>query len=399
MRCEWEKIKLQECVSLLGDGLHGTPIFSEIGDYYFINGNNLQNNKIVIKSDTKKATKSEFEKYKKTLNSRTLLISINGTLGNIAVYNNEKIILGKSVCYLNILDSIDKSFIQYVLTTKRFQKYLHCFSTGTTIKNASLRQIREYEINLPPISEQKAIAAVLSALDDKIELNNRINKNLEAQAQAIFKSWFVDFEPFRDGEFVDSELGPIPKGWRVGTLGEISEITMGQSPRGDSYNETGNGVVFFQGRGEFGDRFPTRRLFTSEPKRMAKANDILLSVRAPVGDYNIALEDCCIGRGLASIRPFTETYSFCVCMMSNLRPVFDQYNGEGTVFGSINKNNLHQIRIVIPPIFILKSFEEVVEKHNYAILNNFKQNQALAAIRDTLLPKLMSGEIRVPLEV
>ena len=119
-----------------------------------------------------------------------------------------------------------------------------------------------------------------------------INQNLEAQAQAIFKSWFVDFEPFQDGKFVDSELGPIPKGWQVGTLQDIAQITMGQSPSGDSYNEDGDGCVFYQGRAEFGSRFPTRRLFTTSPKRMAQAGDVLLSVRAPVGDLNLSYENC-----------------------------------------------------------------------------------------------------------
>ena len=297
------------------------------------------------------------------------------------------------------LSKVDSKYLYWLFRSPIIQGQIHQIKTGSAQPQLPISTMKKIKFLLPSIYEQKAIAAVLSALDDKIELNNRINKNLEAQAQAIFKSWFVDFEPFRDGEFVDSELGPIPKGWRVGTLDEISEITMGQSPRGDSYNELGNGTVFFQGRGEFGDRFPTRRLFTTEPKRMAKANDILLSVRAPVGDYNIALEDCCIGRGLASVRPFIGTYSFCVCMMSALQPVFKQYNGEGTVFGSISKNNLHQIRIILPPKHILIGFENILQKYNYSILNNFKQNQALTVIRDALLPKLISGEIRVPLEV
>ena len=93
------------------------------------------------------------------------------------------------------------------------------------------------------------------------------NHNLEEQAKAIFKSWFVDFEPFQNGKFVDSELGPIPEGWRIGTLKDIAAVTMGQSPRGESYNESVDGCIFFQGRAEFSDRFPTRRLFTTEPKK------------------------------------------------------------------------------------------------------------------------------------
>ncbi len=398
MRCKWEKVKLGDIVVFNPKlPLPKGSLAKKVGMEHLL-------------PFSKYITKFELSSYAggaKFMNGDILLARItpcleNGKTSQVTILDEDEIGFGSTeFIVLRGKDGIsDKNFIYYLSISPQLRDYAIKSMVGSL-------DDREYNkafwktciLIVHPSQSKKRLQQSYMLLDAKIELNNRINKNLEAQAQAIFKSWFVDFEPFRDGEFVYSELGPIPKGWRVGALGEISKITMGQSPRGDSYNETGIGVVFFQGRGEFGDRFPTTRLFTSEPKRMAKANDILLSVRAPVGDYNIALEDCCIGRGLASIRPFAETYSYCVCMISNLRPVFDQYNGEGTVFGSINKNNLHQIRIVIPPNFILKSFEKVVEKHNYAILNNFKQNQALAIIRDTLLPKLMSGEMRVPLEV
>ena len=155
--------------------------------------------------------------------------------------------------------------------------------------------LKTIEIPLLSLDVQRRIVNILDSFTKKIEVNNQINRNLEEQAKAIFKSWFVDFEPFQNGRFVDSELGQIPEGWRVGMLSDIADITMGQSPNGDSYNEVGTGTVFYQGRGEFSDRFPMRRLYTTEPKRMAKAGDVLLSVRAPVGDINIANEDCCIG--------------------------------------------------------------------------------------------------------
>ena len=221
------------------------------------------------------------------------------------------------------------------------------------------------------------------------------NHNLEEQAKAIFKSWFVDFEPFRDGKFVDSELGPIPEGWRIGNLSDIADVTMGQSPKGDTYNEEALGTVFYQGRAEFADRFPKRRLFTTDPKRMATAGDILLSVRAPVGDMNIANENCCIGRGLAAIHAKDGLQSFVFYTMDSIREELDKYNGEGTVFGCINKNALSNQKVLLPPTNLAENFEKIVFPLDHQYLIGVEENKRLENLRDTLLPKLMSGEIDV----
>jgi type I restriction enzyme S subunit len=157
MTSDWKECKIEEITDILGDGLHGTPIYSQNGKYSFVNGNNLVNSHIEIKPDTKKVSSSEYEKYKKQLNNRTLLVSINGTLGNVAEYNNEKIILGTSACYFNVKNNISKSFIKYVLISNKFQDYLENNATGTTIKNISLKQMREYEFLLPPLETQQII--------------------------------------------------------------------------------------------------------------------------------------------------------------------------------------------------------------------------------------------------
>ena len=205
-------------------------------------------------------------------------------------------------------------------------------------------------------------------------------------AQAIFKSWFVDFEPWG---------GVMPEGWRKGVLSEIANITMGQSPNGSSYNEEGNGVVFYQGRAEFGSRFPTRRLFTTEPKRMATKGDILISVRAPVGDLNIAVESCCVGRGLASIQSNNGYQSFVLYTMFALKQQLELFNGEGTVFGCINKNDMSNLPVLIPPCEVIRQFEELVSPMDNCIKTSHSETCALATLRDTLLPRLMSGELSV----
>jgi type I restriction enzyme S subunit len=170
---------------------------------------------------------------------------------------------------------------------------------------------------------------------------------------------------------------------------------MGQSPSGSSYNEDGNGEVFYQGRAEFGCRFPTRRLYTTEPKRMAEAGDVLLSVRAPVGDLNVAYERCCIGRGLGAIHGRNGYQSFALYTMFALRPQLDVYNGEGTVFGSINRNALNDMPIEIPSDEAIAAFEAVVRPMDDMIRTNYEENCRLQELRDALLPRLMSGEVDV----
>ena len=180
-----------------------------------------------------------------------------------------------------------------------------------------------------------------------------------------------------------------------GTLCDIAVITMGQSPSGSSYNEDGVGEVFYQGRAEFGFRFPKRRLFTTEPKRMAEAGDVLLSVRAPVGDLNVAYERCCIGRGLGAIHSKTGHNSFVLYTMFALRSLLNVFNGEGTVFGSINRDALNAIPIDIPSVTEIEQFEAIVHPIDELIRTNYEENCRFNALRDSLLPMLMSGEIDV----
>lgn len=241
----------------------------------------------------------------------------------------------------------------------------------------------------------------------KIEINNQINKTLEEMAQTIFKHWFVDFEfpnehgdPYKSsgGEMVESELGLIPKGWEVGDLENIATITMGQSPKGISYNEDGRGAVFYQGCTDFTQRFPTIRLYTTEPNRIARRGDILMSVRAPVGDINVAYEECCIGRGLCSFRSNDGMNSYLLYMLLNMRKKFDVFNGEGTIFGSINQKNIKGMKIIKPENYLIKDFNNLTKSLDKQYLCLDETIKELARIWDSLLPKLMSGEIRVPLE-
>lgn len=167
----WKWVRLMEIVSNLGDGIHGTPQFDDNGSYFFVNGNNLSNGKIIIKADTKKISVIEYEKYKKPLNYDTILISINGTIGNYAFYNGEPIILGKSACYISTIDKICKYYLLYIFKTNFFYDYAVKAATQTTIKNVSLKAMRMLPIPLPPLAEQKRI---VTKLEEILPLCNKL---------------------------------------------------------------------------------------------------------------------------------------------------------------------------------------------------------------------------------
>lgn len=276
---------------------------------------------------------------------------------------------------------VDRDYFYFMM--KNLKPYFTLIATNkqtTGLGHVTLSDIKRMNVVVPSLKVQEEIVSHLKPIDDKIELNNAINNNLEQQAQTIYQQMFID---------------NACSDWAEGTLSDIADITMGQSPSGSSYNEDGTGTIFFQGRAEFGFRFPSVRLYTTEPKRMARSNDTLMSVRAPVGDLNVAHMDCCIGRGLAAIHSKSHHQSFVLYTMFSLKKQLDVFNGEGTVFGSINRNSLNDMPILIPSDDILDEFERIIAPMDLTIRNNYDENCRLQDIRDTLLPRLMSGELDV----
>lgn len=269
-------------------------------------------------------------------------------------------------------DVVDKFYLYYWL--RHSVNRLTAGTHGSVMAHMTKGDMENQSIELPSLRTQKKISSILRTIDEKIHNNEAINNNLEQQAQAIYQQMFVD---------------NASSDWTEGTLSDIADITMGQSPSGSSYNEDGSGTIFFQGRAEFGFRFPTIRLYTTEPKRMACTNDTLMSVRAPVGDLNVAHTDCCIGRGLAAIHSNNNHQSFVLYTMFSLKKQLDVFNGEGTVFGSINRNSLNEMPILIPSSEKIDEFETLVAPMDAAIRNNYDEICRLEQLRDSLLPKLM----------
>jgi len=304
----------------------------------------------------------------------------------------------------------NERFAYYYLRNLDFTGY----NSGSAQGSLNRNYIHPIEVKIPPLPTQRAIAHILGTLDDKIELNRKMNETLEAVAQAIFKSWFVDFDPVRakmDGkqpvgmdaetaalfpsEFEMVDGREVPKGWEIESLSSSFRITMGQSPPGTTYNEIGEGAPFYQGRTDFGFRFPSVRIYCSSPTRFAEVGDTLVSVRAPVGDVNMAQEKCCIGRGVAAVRHKTGSRSFTYYQMLSFKEKFEVFESEGTVFGSIGKTDFNSIECITPPPMVIKRFEDLIFPIDQTIENNEVESQTLITLRDSLLPKLLSGEIWV----
>ena len=258
------------------------------------------------------------------------------------------------------------------------------------------KYLKTSTIFCPPMSTQHKIAAVLSAYDDLIENNTLRIKILEDMAQTLYQEWFVHFRfPGHENvSMVESPLGPIPQGWEVKQLGEMCDVLMGQSPRSEFYNETGEGLPFHQGVTDFGQRFPTDRVYCTVQKRIAEIGDILFSVRAPVGRINIANKKIVIGRGLSAIRGKSSDQTF---MLQQLKDKFQEEDmmGSGTIYNAITKADILSIQLLEPTKSLVAKFEEIAEPISLELASLTMKNINLRKTRDLLLPKLISGEIDV----
>ena len=351
------------------------------------------------------------------LHDGDIVIARTGASTGASLYikNPPPAVFASYLVRLQINSDFDARFISYYLKSNEFWEFIRgVLGDKSAQPNASASTMISAPLSAPKDKvEQRAIAHILGTLDDKTELNRRMNETLEEMARALFKSWFVDFDPihakiegrdlglpqnftelFPDG-FGDSELGPIPKKWQVNALEECFNLTMGQSPPSSTYNEHGKGLPFFQGRTDFGFRYPKNRKYCTAPNRVAESGDTLVSVRAPVGDINMAWEKCCIGRGVAALRHKSCSISFGYYLIREIQSTLQEYEQTGTVFGAINRKQFEAVRVIEPDPNIVDAFSLLAHPLDERIRSNFKESQTLVALRDVLLPELISGHLRV----
>lgn len=386
---EWKKTTLEKCTDILGDGLHGTPKYTEGGEYAFINGNNLVNGEILIKKDTKRVDYSQYEKYKKPLTNRTLLVSINGTLGNVGMYNSEKIILGKSACYFNVKEFVDKDFIYYVVSSPIFRQYLEHSATGTTIKNISLKQMKEYDFLLPPIEEQKQISSVLKMIDEKIKNNRRVNENLEQQAQAIFANMFDE------SNTTQATISDVSLNVTDGVHNTVHDDPEGEYLLLSCKNIKGGSLnIGTSERRISRDTFEKLRRRTKLSK-----GDVLISSVGTIGELLLLNNEPLnyeFQRSVAMVKPNPSVVSSAYLyesLLSNRAKLIN--SAHGAVQQCLFISDIAEFPIRIPQQDILSEFDTIVTPMLDIVTANENENIKLSQLRDTLLPKLMSGEIDV----
>lgn len=347
-----------------------------------------------------------------------LLIAMTGYVGELAMVRaRERYLINQRVGRFEFVEGspISPTYLFYYLQMPEIRAAIEEMARGSAQPNLSASDASRLEVPVAPEHVQAAVSDLGRAIDDRIDNLRQTNATLEAIAQTLFKSWFVDFDPVRakaegrepegmdaataalfPDEFEDSELGPIPKGWRTESFEREFDFTMGQSPPGSTYNQDGVGVPFFQGSTDFGDVFPAERVFCTEPARFARAGDLLMSVRAPVGALNIANIECSIGRGLCAIRHKSGSTGFTKQSIQACLTRIENAAGEGALFKSLSKKQLADLPVVVADSPVVDAMISLLEPLAARQIVGARQAQRFAQLRDTLLPRLISGKLRLP---
>ena len=300
-------------------------------------------------------------------------------------------------------NKVNPRIMKYYTHSKPYFDWVNSFDTGATRGNINAKTYGDMEIELPSRKVQDKIVSILSSLDRKIELNNKINADLEEMAQAIFKNWFVDFEPFKDGKFVDSELGMIPEGWKVGTLGEFCKCLLGGTPS-RSKEEYWNGEVNWINSGEINkfrileasEKITELGLAKSATKLLPKKTTVLAITGATLGQVSLLEIDTCANQSVIGVLENTEVpYEYIYPFIKDRIEMLIQHQTGGAQ-QHINKDNVESLIFLLPAINVLEDYISLVSPMYKRIESQCFENLYLSTLRDTLLPRLMSGELEVP---
>jgi type I restriction enzyme S subunit len=427
MAREWGQFTLGDLCSMITDGKHGDCEDQPNSGFYFLSVKDVIGNRLVYEN-ARQITERDFsETHRRTdLQPGDVLFTNTGTIGRMAIAQNDprtyRTTFQKSVAILKPRRNlINPHFLYYALHFDNLK--LSEFAAGTTQKNLLLKDLRAFALQVPPLIEQESIINILRKLDDKIELNRRMNETLETMARALFKSWFVDFDPVRakaeghkpfgmDAEtaalfphsFQDSPLGKIPKPWEVRAIGDVVTVVGGSTPRTDQPGFWEGTVNFATPKDMSHLRTPIlleteRRITESGVQQISSGllpeGTVLLSSRAPIGYLAMAEVPVTVNQGIIAMICDKELSNLYVLQWTkeNLEAIIA--NANGTTFLEISKSNFRPIKVLVPSAPVLSRFVRFVEPLYRRMVNNVTQTNTLTAIRDTLLPKLMSGEIRV----
>lgn len=387
---EWKEVTLGEITNLVIDYRGKTPLklgssWSDSG-YRALSAKNIKTGQIVAEDSIRFVDEELYRKWMKDEVKRgDILITSEAPFGQIYYWDSdEKIVLSQRLFDVRLNDEVCHKYVFYFMTSHRYQKDLEGRATGTTVTGLRQPELLKSTILLPPLSAQRSIASILSSLDRKIELNNKINADLEEMAQAIFKNWFVDFEPFKDGKFVDSELGMIPEGWKVGTLGELCNFKRGKNLL--TKNAIDEGVPVVAGG-----------LEPSCYHNVANTGAPVITVSGSGANagfmrmYHVPVwaSDC------SFIDISCENFYFVYCFLK-VNSKLLKHAQTGAVQPHVKPSDIHDFELVIPDKESIYEFQDKVKPFFDKIAAIQKENSRLSTLRDILLPRLMSGELEIP---
>jgi len=425
MGSEWKAISAAEFCASVRDGTHDSPKQVAEG-HYLITSRHITGNSVELEN----AYKISVEDFK-AINKRSkvdrwdVLITMIGTVGEPCLVKNEPGFAIKNIGLFKSKGELEGKWLYYYLLSPAAQHLIRTYSRGSTQQYIPLGALREFPVMVPSDRrEMEAIAQILGSLDDKIELNRKMNETLEAMAQAIFKSWFVDFDPVRakaegrnpglpkeiaelfPDSFEDSELGQIPKGWEIKTIGEAVQCVGGSTPstkNPEFWNGGTNPFVTPKDMSSLSSPVlleTTRHISDAGVEKISSGRlptgTVLLSSRAPIGYLAITEVPVSINQGIIAMICDKELPNYYVLYWTEANMDTIKSNAGGTTFAEISKSNFRPIQVIVPHKYVLEAYVQQVEPLYQQLVLNLQESNSIASLRDILLPQLISGELRVP---
>lgn len=405
----WKTYKLSELTDVITKGTTPSTYgfgFTDDG-INFIKSESTNYDGRLDESSFVKVSKEAHEKLKRSqLKENDILFSMAGAyLGKTGiVYKNHlpaNTNQANGIIRVNPNKALPK-FVSFILRNPSLINYVNASSGQSAQPNINLTDIGNLDFKLPPLQEQKSIAQILSTIDDKIENNLAINKTLEEMAMALYKHWFVDFGPFLNGEFVASELGLIPKGWEVKNVKYFGEVITGKTPEKRHPEHFGDIIPFVTPTDfkDYGKHIVSANRYISElgmkklKKNILPVNSLVITcIGSDMGKIAISKVECLTNQQINSLK--TEHFLYMYCFFKSNYSLLKRMAGDGTTMPIINKSSFENIKVLFPSTDIINEFEKLINYNDNQILINIKENQTLTQLRDTLLPKLISGEVRI----
>ena len=408
---EFNKYKLKD-LTVNGKGEYGigAPAVKYSPNLYkYLRITDIDDNGFINTNQMKSINDKNEEKYLLKANDIVFARTGNST-GKSYFYNSDDgplVYAGFLIKFSLDPTKLNPKYLRYYTLTNEYKGWINQFSIGSTRKNINAKIFGDMVISLPPRYYQDFVVDILDSLERKVKINKQMVANLEELSQTLFKHWFVDFEfpdedgnPYKSsgGEMIDSELGEIPSDWKVGVLSDMTEIIMGQSPKSDTYNNNKVGLPLLNGASDFKNRNIKPTKYTSAPKKIGHNLDYVFGVRATIGLVTELDGEYAIGRGAGLSKNNEENREFIYEILNQAFTYFERI-GSGSVYINISSKDLKQYKLIIPSKQVLMKYHYQLEPIFSELHNRKEQITSLTNLRDTLLPKLMSGELEIPDDV